>query len=61
MDTSEFIRIKFDGYKKAVDGLNRGFNELKNDPSCFIYEYFAKITRQVDIRGETLIDDINQN
>jgi hypothetical protein len=40
--------------------LNRGFNELKNDPSCFIYEYFAEISRQVDIRRETLFDDINQ-
>ncbi len=32
---------------------------IRNDPENYIYEYFGELTRQVDLRRETLIEGIN--
>ncbi len=50
-------------YKKILADLNKGLKEIeivRQDPEKFIYEYFAEITRQVDLRRETLIEEIHQ-
>jgi len=49
--------------KKTVDGLNKDLKEvevLRNDPENYISDYFDELTRQVDIRRETLLKEIHQ-
>jgi len=43
--------------------LNENLKEMetiRKDPENYIYEYFGELTRQVDLRRETLIRDIHE-
>jgi len=49
--------------KKTIDGLNKDLKEieaLRNDPENYISDYFDELTRQVDIRRETLLKEIHE-
>jgi len=53
---------QFKDYKRIIQDLNKKLKEIvaiRNDPENYIYEYFGELTRQVDLRRETLIEDIN--
>jgi len=46
-----------------LEDLNQKINEvelIRNDKENFIYEYFSDITREVDLRRDTLIRDIEE-
>jgi len=46
-----------------LDDLNKKLSEvesIRNDKANFIYEYFSEITREVDLRRDTLICDIEE-
>ncbi len=52
---------QFNDYKKILENLNKDLKEFEtihNDPCSYIYEYFSEITRQVDLRKEIVIKDI---
>jgi hypothetical protein len=54
---------KFNETKKLIQGLNTDFKEIesiRNDPENFISEYFYELNRQVDLRREKLIHEIQQ-
>ncbi len=54
---------QFDEYNKIFQDLNRNLKEIeliRNDPVNYIAEYFGELTRQVDLRRETLIEDIHK-
>jgi hypothetical protein len=44
---------------ERVENLMWKLEALKKDPEGFLYGYFAKVIRDVDLRRETLIRDIN--
>jgi len=53
---------EFNDYKWIIQELNENFKEIeaiRNDPEDYIDEYFSELTRQVDMRRETLIEDIH--
>jgi len=54
---------KFNGYNKILQDLNENLKEIESiqkDPESYISEYFGELTRQVDLRRETLIEDIHK-
>jgi len=54
---------QFNGYKKIIQDFNDNLKEIESirkDPENFITEYFGELTRQVDMRRETLIEDIHK-
>jgi len=54
---------KFKDYKKIIQDLNENLREIETiqkDPENYISEYFGELTRQVDLRRETLIRDIHK-
>jgi len=54
---------QFKDYHKLLQDLNKNLNEIETiqkDPDNYIYEYFAELTRQVDLRREIMIRDINE-
>lgn len=54
---------QFNDYKKTIEDLNKTLKEIetmRHDPENYIAEYFSELTRQVDLRRETLIDDIQK-
>jgi len=53
---------QYEDYKKTLDDLNKGLKEVEtliNDPESYLSDYFGEITRQVDLRRETVIEDIH--
>jgi len=49
--------------KAALDDLNKKFDEketIRKNKDNLIYEYFSEITREVDLRRDTLIRDIEE-
>ena len=54
---------QFNDYQKIIEDLNKKLKEtesIRQDPEYFIDEYFGELIRQVDLRRETLIEDIHQ-
>jgi len=54
---------QFKCYHKIIQDLNKNMKEMeaiRNDPENYISEYFGELTIQVDLRRETLIEDINK-
>jgi len=54
---------QFNDYRKIIHDLNKNLKEMEtiqNDPENYIFEYFGELTRQVDLRRETLIEDIHK-
>jgi len=54
---------QFKEYHKLLQDLNKNLKEIEmiqKDPDNYIYEYFSELTRQVDLRRETLIEDIHK-
>jgi hypothetical protein len=54
---------KFKDYQKIIQDLNNNFKEteaIQKDPENYISDYFGELTRQVDLRRETLIEDIHK-
>jgi len=54
---------QFKNYSKIIHDLNENLKEMetiRKDPENYIYEYFGELTRQVDLRRETLIRDIHE-
>jgi len=54
---------QFKDYHKIIQDLNKNFKEtdaIRNNPEDYIHEYFAELTRQVDLQRETLIEGINE-
>jgi len=54
---------QFNGYNKIIQDLNENLKEIeviRNAPENYISEYFGELTRQVDLRRETLIEDIHK-
>ena len=54
---------QFNDYKKIIEDLNKKLKEtesIRQDPEYYIDEYFGELTRQVDLRRETQIEDIHQ-
>jgi len=52
---------QFDEYHDLFQDLNRNLKEIeliRKDPENYISEYFGELTRQVDLRRETMIRDI---
>ena len=52
---------QFHDLKKIVKDLNISLKEIeliRADPSNFIYEYFKELNRQVDIRRDTIIHEV---
>jgi len=47
---------QFKDYHKIIQDLNENLKEMEN----YICEYFGELTRQVDLRRETLIEDIHK-
>jgi len=53
---------QFKKYSQIIQDLNENLNEtetIQKDPDNYIFEYFGELKRQVDLRRETLIEDIN--
>ncbi len=53
---------QFNEYKKILEELDKGFKEIeriRNNPESFTNDFFNELTRQVDLRRETLIEDIH--
>jgi len=54
---------QFNDYNKIIQDLNKNLKEIESirtDPENYISEYFGELTRQVDLRRETLIEDIHK-
>ncbi len=54
---------QFKSNSKIIQDLNEKLKEIvaiRNDPANYIHEYFDELTRQVDLRRETLIEDIHK-
>jgi len=54
---------QFKDYNKTLQNLNENLKEIESirkDPENFITEYFGELSRQVDLRRETLIEDIHK-
>jgi len=54
---------QFDEYNEIIQDLNKNLKEIeaiRKDPENYISEYFGELTRQVDLRRETLIEDIHK-
>ena len=54
---------QFNDYNKIIQNLNNNLKEIeaiRKDPKNYIGEYFGELTRQVDLRRETLIEDIHK-
>jgi len=54
---------QFKDYSKIIQDLNENWKEIETiqkDPENYIHEYFAELTRQVDLRRETLIEEIHK-
>ncbi len=54
---------QFKDYNKMIQDLNKNLKEIEaiqNDPEDYISEYLSGLTRQVDLRRETLIEEINK-
>ncbi len=54
---------QFDDYNEIIQDLNKNLKEIeaiRNNPENYIAEYFGELTRKVDLRRETLIEDINK-
>ncbi len=52
---------QFKAYNKIIQVLNENLKEIetiRKDPEDYIDEYFGELTRQVDLRRETLIEEI---
>jgi len=60
------INLNFSQFKnnnKIIQDLNNKLKEMeaiRKDPENYISEYFGELTRQVDLRRETLIEDIHK-
>jgi len=53
---------QFNNYKKIIEDLNKKLKEaetIRQQPEYYIDEYFGELTHQVDLRRETLIEDIH--
>ncbi len=54
---------QFNNFNKIIQDLNKNMKEIETiqkDPEDYIDEYFGELTRQVDLRRETLIEEINK-
>jgi len=54
---------QFNDYNKIIQDLNTNLKKIEaiqSDPHNYIAEYFGELTRQVDLRRETLIEDIHK-
>jgi len=54
---------QFNDYNKIIQNLNNNLKEIeaiRKDPKNYVGEYFGELTRQVDLRRETLIEDIHK-
>jgi len=54
---------QFNDYKRSIQDLNKNLKEIESirtDPENYICEYFGELTRQVDLRRETVIRDIHK-
>jgi hypothetical protein len=54
---------QFDDYNEIIQDLKKNLKEIeaiRKDPENYISEYFGELTRQVDLRRETLIEDIHK-
>jgi hypothetical protein len=54
---------QFNEYHVILRELNENLKEIeaiRKDPENYIHEYFRELTRQVDLRRETLIEDIHK-
>jgi len=54
---------QFNDFNKIIQNLNNNLKEIeaiRKDPKNYIGEYFGELTRQVDLRRETLIEDIHK-
>jgi len=54
---------QFNENNKIIQDLNKNLREIeaiRKDPDNYISEYFGELTRQVDLRRETLIEDIHK-
>ena len=54
---------QFNDYKRIIEDLNKKLKEIESmqqDPENYIYEYFNELTRQVDVRRETLFEGIQR-
>jgi len=53
---------QYEDYKKTLEDLNKGLKEVEtsmNNQESYLSDYFGEITRQVDLRRETVIEDIH--
>jgi len=54
---------QFNDYNDIFRDLKKNLREIETiqkDPENYIFEYFGELTRQVDLRRETLIEDIHK-
>jgi len=54
---------QFKDYNKILQDLNKNLKKIeaiRKDPDNYICEYFGELTRQVDLRRETLVEDIHK-
>jgi len=54
---------QFNDYNKIIQDLNYNLKEIetiRKDPDNYICEYFGELTRQVDLRRETIIENIHK-
>jgi len=54
---------QFNDYNKIIQDLNKNLKEIeaiRKDPENYIAEYFGELTRQIDLRRETLIEEIHK-
>ncbi len=54
---------QFNDYYKIIQDLKKNLKEIeliRKDPEDYIAEYFGELTRQVDLRRDTLIGDIHK-
>jgi len=54
---------QFNDYNKIIQNLNNNLKEIeaiRKDPKSYIGEYFGELTRKVNLRRETLIEDIHK-
>ncbi len=55
---------QFNDYKKIIQGLNnklKAAESILQDPDNYIYEYFNELIRQVDLRRESLFEQVQQS
>ena len=65
LNTIDINFSQFNDSRKLIEDLNKDLREIEscigNDPATFIYDYFGELSRQVDLRRETLIKGIHEH